>query len=152
MRKTKLSQQSEIKMITKYILAAALTAMVAMPAAAHDSRAHSYSSTAKVTYENCVHLASAWNMQKIERTFRAMPQSTRMNLQHVLRHAELYGGASDGAWGAGTSCAMKAVAKRFSGNMTDEEMVAFYEYMLDGGFVADYPGTPSDFPHANTLY
>jgi hypothetical protein len=152
LRKTKLSQQSETKMITKYILTAALTAMVAMPAAAHDSRAHTYSNNAKVTNENCAHLASPWNMQKVERTFRAMPQSTRMNLQHVLRHAELYGGASDGIWGVGTECAMRAVAGRYSGNMSDADMVAFYEYMLDGGFVADYPGTPSNIPHANTLY
>lgn len=100
----------------------------------------------------CLVQVSGQNMPRIEKMFRSMPQATRMNLQHVMRHAGLYEGRDDGIWGPRTSCAIKAVAARFDGPMTDRDLVAFYEYLLDGGFVSEYPGTPSDRPHRDVLY
>lgn len=100
----------------------------------------------------CQFKANGHNMQRIEKMFRSMPQATRMNLQHVLRHAGLYDGRDDGIWGAMTSCAVEAVAVRFDGPMTAQDLVAFYEYLLDGGFVSEYPGTPNDRPHRGVLY
>lgn len=100
----------------------------------------------------CRNIAFAWNMNKIERTFRAMPQSTRKNIQHILRHADLYSGRDDGIWGPKTECAMSFVVGRFQGNMSDHDMIEFFEYMLDGGFIDEYPGTPNQNPHPGVLY
>ena len=93
-----------------------------------------------------------YNMKKIERAFRGMPQSSRMNMQHILRHAGLYNGRDDGLWGFRTSDALKPVIRRFGGYMTDREMIGFFEYMLDGGFVTEYSGTPHWIPHHGLLY
>jgi hypothetical protein len=136
---------------------AALTALTltSIPAVAHETHKRDMKPTwqsQQVKVGSCQFFMSEWNMQKIERTFRAMPQSTRMNLQHVLRHAGLYNGSDDGIWGTKTECAFKAVASRFHGEMTDADMIQFFEYMLDEGFVLDYPGTPNAFPHPGTLY
>lgn len=100
----------------------------------------------------CHVVAADTNMQQIESVFRSMPQATRMNLQHVLRHAGLYEGRDDGVWGPRTSCAIEAVAARYPGEMQSKEVISFFEYMLDGGFVSDYPGTPDGRPHEGLLY
>lgn len=127
---------------------------LSLPAAAHKVKidADKKWPEAKMINSECQHLASEYNMAKIEKTFRAMPQSTRKNMQHVMRHAGLYKGSDDGIWGPKTDCAIRAVVGHYSGRMTDSDMIIFYEYMLEGGFIDDYPGTPNPFPHLGTLY
>jgi len=141
--------------MTLTLTIAAVISLGSLPAAAHKMPSHGGSKgwvSAQPQKGACPYTAAEFNMVKVEKTFRAMPQSTRMNLQHMLRHAGLYTGSDDGIWGPKTECAMKAVVGRFKGAMRDEDMIAFFEYMLDGGFIQDYPGTPNPFPHPDTLY
>ena len=103
----------------------------------------------------CDMAVSEVNLRRVEAVFRSMPQSTRKNLQHVLRHADLYDGSDDGIWGPKTECAMVPVVARYQGVMDDAALVGFFEYMVDGGFVLDYPsvdGTPNPYPHRGMLY
>ncbi len=141
---------------TLALTAAALTAL-AMPASA-DGPHHlmlAKNAAQMTSTGNCQTAVSEVNMRRVEAVFRSMPQSTRMNLQHVLRHADLYNGSDDGIWGPKTQCAMVPVVARYKGTMEDVALVGFFEYMVDGGFVIDYPsvdGTPNPYPHAGLLY
>ena len=178
----------------------ALLVTGAVPAIAHDARnapmppmismvpdPHVFPMMETTRPGECPYIALQQNMDKVRQTFDAMPQSTRMNLQHILRHAGLYDGRDDGLWGRRTDCAMRAIAGRFmstmpncsqsailqhaegdsdrtnrcavangalhtSGVMSDHDMIKFFEYMLDGGFIHDIPGTPHPVPHRDTLY
>ena len=67
---------------------------------------------------SCPHEALPSNMSKVKQGFHTLPQSTRMNLQHVLRHAGLYNGRDDGIWGRKTECAMRAAVSHFAGDGT----------------------------------
>lgn len=126
---------------------------VASPALAHEGHHHTGQAQLGAMKKGvCQYHASDWNMARVERMFTSMPQSTRMNLQHILRHAGLYDGRDDGLWGAKTSCALEAVAARYPAPMDDKALVAFFEYLLDGGFVMDYPGTPNAVPHRGLIY
>lgn len=102
---------------------------------------------------SCAALTQTWNLDRVAETFRAMPQSSRMNMQHILRHAGLYEGADDGIWGKGTECAMAHVLGDHERViMTDENLVKFFEYMLDGGFISEYSGTPNAIGHPGVIY
>ncbi|MFX4299936.1 hypothetical protein [Pseudosulfitobacter pseudonitzschiae] len=131
------------------VLALSLTSVT--PAFAHGNH-DVVASGAQIQSGICQFTAPEANMHRIEAMFRSMPEATRMNLQHVLRHAGLYAGSDDGIWGVNTSCAIEAVAARFDAVMTDQDLVQFFEYLLDGGFTAEYPGTPDNRPHRGVLY
>lgn len=141
-------------MIRTLTLSAVALMALSLPAAAHKTKidANKKWPEAQMINGECQHLASEYNMAKIEMTYRAMPQSTRKNMQHVMRHAGLYTGTDDGIWGPKTACAIRAVIGHYSGHMTDGDTIEFFEYMLEGGFIDDYPGTPNPFPHLGILY
>jgi hypothetical protein len=139
-------------MRTRSILAICAIAF-GTPALSHEGHHHTPSPHSSAMQGGiCQYHASDWNMARIERMFKTMPEYTRMNLQHVLRHAELYDGRDDGVWGPKTSCALKAVATHYPAPMNDSALVAFFEYLLDGGFISDFPGTPNNVPHRGVLY
>jgi hypothetical protein len=147
----------EKNMFKAIALTAAAMAALSMPASAHGPHdTMTAKKAARITSAGkCDLIVSEVNMQRVEAVFRSMPQSTRMNLQHVLRHADLYDGRDDGIWGPKTECAMAPVVAQYKGTMTNPALVGFFEYMVDGGFVIDYPsvdGTPNPYPHAGKLY
>jgi len=143
-------------MISKITLAAAAALTLAsLPASAHKMELAGGKNTwdsQQTMVNGCPYFTSEWNMAQIESTFRAMPQSSRMNIQHMMRHAGLYGGADDGIWGEKTACGISAIAGRLKGTMRDKDMISFFEYMLDGGFMHDYDGNPSPSRHIGILY
>lgn len=144
-------------MFKAIVLTAVAMTTLAMPASAHGPHdAMTAKKAARITSAGkCDLVVSEVNMRRVEAVFRSMPQSTRMNLQHVLRHADLYDGRDDGIWGPKTECAMAPVVARYKGDFNDPGLVDFFEYMVDGGFVIDYPsvdGTPNPYPHAGLLY
>ncbi|MFG6572090.1 hypothetical protein ACGYLO_10835 [Sulfitobacter sp. 1A13353] len=144
-------------MLKTLALTAAAMAALTVPAHAHGAH-HTHiakKAPAMTAAGVCDVAVSKANLQRVEAVFRSMPQSTRKNLQHVLRHADLYDGSDDGIWGPKTECAMAPVVARYNGMMDDAALVGFFEYMLDGGFVLDYPsvdGTPNPYPHRGMLY
>lgn len=128
----------------------AMLFVAAQPAAAQETQIATHDTV--VEDGTCAHVTAPGNIARIAETFRALPQSTRKNLQHVLLHAGLYFGDVDGLWGEQTQCGMIAVAHRFDGEMSDASLIGFYEYMLFGGFMLDYEGTPNGNPHLGALY
>jgi hypothetical protein len=141
-------------MTKSFALSALITACLALPALAHEG-AHpkqDHKLTSPLQDGACEAVISDHSLAMLEQSYRDMPQSTRMNLQHVMRHAGLYDGSDDGVWGPMTECAIASVASKFPGAMSDATMISFYEYMLSGGFISDYPGTPNPFPHQGVLY
>lgn len=135
--------------------AASLLALAALaaPAMAHDGPHSLYQKLPNpLSGDHCAYSTETQNMERIEQTFRGMPQATRMNLQHVLRHTGLYAGRDDGIWGKMTECAIASVAARYPAKMDDKHLVWFFEYLVDGGFTEDYPGTPNPYPMPGVLY
>ena len=162
-----------------------MTSMTSMTSMSRDSRG--FPMMEIIRPGECPYVALQQNLDKVNETFHALPESTRMNLQHILRHAGLYDGPDDGIWGPRTDCAMRAVVGRFMNKapnctlsailyqagrnsdrtdrcavangalhtrkiMNDVDMIGFFEYMLDGGFIRDIPGTPHPVLHRDTLY
>jgi hypothetical protein len=135
------------KLITMALVA---QAALAGAASAHEAKTHP---TSLNWGKGVCHVqANAETMAMIEAKFKSVPQSTRMNLQHMMRHAGLYTGMTDGIWGKKTDCAFKAVATRYPGAMTGKHLEQFFEYMLSGSFIKEYPGSPSASPHPGVLY
>lgn len=112
-------------------------------AEAHDGR-HGSSNCPDLALSNSV---LDGNMQGVERIFRQLPQASRRNLQHLLRHAGFYDGADDGDWGSKTDCALRVVVGRFAEPMSRHDLADLFDYLLSGGLVAEYPGTPHPVRH-----
>lgn len=100
----------------------------------------------------CVVDANARTMAQLEVSFERMPKSTRKKVQHLMRHANMYSGELDGIWGKRTECGIRQIASRYPGAMNAEKVTEFWDYMMIGPFIFDYPGTPSAWPHEGTLY
>ncbi|MXX88712.1 MAG: hypothetical protein F4213_03310 [Boseongicola sp. SB0677_bin_26] len=91
------------------------------------------------------------NMRGVERMFRQLPEASRRNLQHLLRHAGFYQGIDDGAWGRKTDCALRVVVGRFAGPMTRHDLADLFDYLLSGGLAGEYPGTPHPVRHPGLI-
>ena len=76
---------------------------------------------------------------------RFMTTMPNCNLSAILRPAEEN---SDRTF----RCAVANGALHTGGIMSDQDMILFFEYMLDGGFIRDVPGTPHPVLHRDTLY
>ena len=130
-------------------LSASLTLLLSvLPATAHEASQRPLQSCPNLALSNTV---LADNLQEVEHVFRRLPEASRRNLQHLLRHAGFYEGADDGSWGPRTKCALAAIVGRFPEPMSGRDLADLFDYLLAGGLAGEYPGTPHPVRHPGLL-